>query len=944
MNKHTAQYFVGIDLGTTNTVVAYAALADKDQPQKRKIFEIEQLVAPGEVAKKTMLPSFRYHPMAGEIAAVDCQLPWSYSQQSPACVKGDFEGAIVGEWARELGAKAAGRQVHSAKSWLSHTQVERHADILPWGAAENIQQVSPVVASASYLLHVRQAWNYEHPEALLENQDIVVTVPASFDADARALTVEAAALAGLKHIRLLEEPQAVCYHWYGSNKDSVEKTLDGRRLLMVCDVGGGTTDLSLIQISKESGQEVNLTRVGVGDHLMLGGDNVDLALAHIVERRLNLPKALNAAQLSQIIAQTRRAKERLLDNKTLTQATITLVGSGSRLIAGAKSCELTQAEVTSLALEGFFPEVALDVAPKKRRSAVMEFGLPYAADPAISKHLASFISQHASVCQQALGATQATEPAVPDCILLNGGLFNSATIRQRLLAQLSTWRNGAAPALLENNTPHLAVAFGAVSYLMARAGSHKTISGGSARAFFLVLETQEGEAQQAVCLLPKGAEDGVEYLLTQQNFVLLLDQPVNFTLASTRSSKVYRAGDKVLLDDDFFLLPSLVTKINSHEVSDAKTIITQPEGLYLPVNLNIQLTEVGTLHVECLAQDNSHKWALEFEARAGQRTAPAAKAALPPNFAQVCEKIEEVFGNRKASDKNKAVKNLRKSLEGLLGPREQWDVQLLRALFDVLIEHKDKRRRSAAHERLWFNLTGYCLRPGCGDAADIWRIEKVWPLYEEFLTFDKETQSWIDFWTFWRRAAGGLDAQQQLHVFEGLAPYADPQYINSRKVIGEAKLISYDDVLRLLASLERVPQPQKITLVNHLITRLTLKNPSLISYWTIGRIATRVPFYSSNHHVIPANIAEPWLRDLLKLNWKADAQIAFCAVMMARMSGDRHRDIDSELRATIEAKLHQIKAPSAWLGMLSSADKLSSSDNEKIFGEALPAGLALLEA
>ena len=947
MSKNVPQYFVGIDLGTTNTVVAYAALDDNGQPQERKIFEIEQLVAPGEIAKKSMLPSFRYHPMAGEIAAVDCQLPWSKQDkgdgQSTAQLKGDFDGVIIGEWARELGAKVAGRQVHSAKSWLSHGQVERHANILPWGAADDVQKVSPVVASASYLFHLRQAWNYEHPNALLEYQSIVITVPASFDADARALTVEAAALAGLHHILLLEEPQAVCYHWYSINKNTVASALGGRRLLMVCDVGGGTTDLSLIQIKQDKEQEVSLTRVGVGDHLMLGGDNLDLALAHIVERRLNLPKALSAAQLSQIIAQTRSAKERLLDSKALTKATITLVGSGSRLIGGAKSCELNQEEVTALALDGFFPLIGLDVQPNKRRSAVVEFGLPYAADPAISKHLANFVTQHDGVCRQALGLKGDAITAVPDCILLNGGLFNSATISQRLLEQLGVWQGGVTPIQLENSTPHLAVAFGAVSYLMARAGAHKTISGGSARAFFLVLDSPADTKQQAICLLPKGAEDSAEYLLTEQNFILRLGEPVNFTLASSRSSQDYSVGDKVELDDDFFLLPSLVTKINSTEVSNKKNIITETDGHYFPVNLNVQLTEVGTLKVECRAQDNSDSWALEFEARTGQRSASFKQAKLPANFEAACLKIEEVFGNRKSDDKSKAVKNLRKTLEALLGPRNQWDAHCLRALFDVLVLHKDKRRRSAMHERLWFNLTGFCLRPGFGDAADVWRIEKIWPIYETFLSFDKDTQSWIDFWTFWRRAAGGLDAQQQLHIFEGLVPYADPQYINSRKVNGEAKLISYDDVIRLLASLERIPAEVKIRLIHHLFERLALKNPSPISYWAIGRIATRVPFHSSNHYVLAASTVEPWLNHLLSLDWKADIQIAFCAVMMARMSGDRHRDIDGELRDRINQRLMQIKAPPAWHGMLMTLDVISESDSEKLLGESLPAGLRFIE-
>lgn len=977
------QFFVGIDLGTTNTVVAYAALSDKHNAHARKIFAIEQLVAPGEVAKRPMLPSFRYHPVQGEIAAVDCLLPWSHIGEPPTSdvLAGDFSGVIVGEWARELGAKAAGRQVHSAKSWLSHNKVDRQADILPWGA-QGVRQVSPVVASASYLHHVRQAWNFAYPNAPLESQELVITVPASFDADARALTLEAAALAGLHDIRLLEEPQAVCYHWYANNKAQVGELLNAKKLLMVCDVGGGTTDLSLISISQNLKGEIDLARVGVGEHLMLGGDNLDLALAHRVEQRLNLPKALTAAQLSQIIAQTRSAKEHLLDNQQVTTATITLVGSGSKLIGAAKRCEITRDEITQLALEGFFPLVDLQCAPQKRRSAVMEFGLPYAADPAITKHFAHFVNQHQQTCRKANAQLASDQPAVPDCLLLNGGLFNSETIRWRTLEQFAQWRGGDMTQL-DNTEPHLAVAYGAVSYLMARAGGQKTIASGSSRAFFLVIEqagVDAGKSSTGVCLLPKGCSEGVEYILAAQRFSLRLDQPVNFTLASTRLEQPFEVGAVVDLTDDFFILPPLVTQINAREISDTQSIVTSKGGQYLPVTLKAQLTELGVLQLECVGLSrsvdgakaavpgsNAPSWALEFQARAHQHKASFKRSSLPSNFALACQKIEDVFGNKKtkAHAQSKPLDNhqkkhqnthqnkpsesttpkaLRKSLEVLLGKRESWDAQCLRALFDLLIEHKDKRRRSVVHERLWFNLAGFCVRPGCGDAADVWRIENIWPLYEDFLSFEKDTQSWIEFWTFWRRAAGGLNAQQQIHIFEGLAPYTDPQYIDSRKVNAEAKLISYDDVLRLLASLERVPISYKVQLVENLLTRLTLKNPSVISYWAIGRIAARIPFYSGYDCVVPVKNIEKWLEALWPLDWAAaDKAIAFCITLITRMSGDRSRDIDDALRKKIITRLEQAKAPALWVNMVASHVVLEAAQNEQILGESLPAGLSFLE-
>lgn len=991
--RMSKQFFVGIDLGTTNTVVAYAPISEKNNPQSRNIFAIEQLVAPGEVAKRPMLPSFRYHFAQGEIADTDCLLPWANNIQPLA---GDFKQVIIGQWARDLGAKVAGRQVHSAKSWLSHNKVDRHAAILPWGA-QAIPQVSPVVASASYLYHIRNAWNFEHPKAPLEEQDIAITVPASFDADARALTVEAASLAGLKHIRLLEEPQAVCYHWYANNKNQVADILKAKKLIMVCDLGGGTTDLSLIRVAHNQNGEIDLTRIGVGEHLMLGGDNIDLALAHIAEQRLNLPKALSAAELSQLINQTRSAKERLLDNPEIKSTTITLLASGSRLMAGAKRCEITHEEVKHLALEGFFPFVDWQSQPQKRRSAVMEFGLPFAADPAITKHFASFISQHQRVCREALAFNnQQPEhtphqdktllsnpmPAIPDCLLLNGGLFNSQAITLRTHQQFSQWQGGASVTPLNNHEPHLAVAYGAVSFLMARASKQKTISGGSPRAFFLVIEQNADHTKNtqtsAVCILPKGCQEGLEYILSQPRFSLRLDQPVNFTLASTRLEQPFKRGEVVTLTDDFFILPPLVTQINSREVFNKKAIITEAQSAeppenkavkYLPVILKAELTEVGTLKLDCIEhtitdQANAPSWALEFQARSHQKMSSFKRASLPKNFAQACQKIDDIFGTSKNTPhkpsgaqttnpikKTNPVKKLapakpkmlRKTLEGLLGNRENWDAHCLRALFDHLMTYKNKRKRSVAHERLWFNLAGFCLRPGFGDAADIWRLENIWPLYEEFIAYEKDTQNWKDFWTFWRRAAGGLNEVQQNHIFEGLAPYTDPQYSDSRKVNTEAQLISYDDVLRLLASLERISIKHKIQLIENLFARLKLKNPSPVSYWAIGRVGTRVPFYSSSHHVIPISQVEQWLDYILQNNWQADNQIALCTAMLARMSGDRHRDINSLLRMQIIDRLKKAKAPDVWIAMVSQVQNLDNAESELIMGETLPAGLKFLE-
>ncbi|MCW8994400.1 MAG: Hsp70 family protein, partial [Psychromonas sp.] len=505
MTKQAVQYLIGIDLGTTNTVVAYADMHKPLSPDNCSIFEIEQLVAPGEVAKRPQLPCFRYHPTKGELNPSDLLLPWSNDSQTYSeTLAGELPQAVIGEWARELGAKVDGRQVVSAKSWLSHPQVDRSADILPWAGAEGVPKVSPLLASASYLFHVRQAWNYAHPDAHMEDQDVVITIPASFDEGARALTAEAAARAGLTNIRLLEEPQAVCYDWYARQGEQVQTQLAKIKLLMVCDVGGGTTDLSLIKVALAKDNTLALTRVGVGNHLMLGGDNVDLALAHLAEQTINggssANKKLSAASLSQLIQQTRIAKELLLSENAPERAKVTVLGSGAKLIGGAKSCELSREQVREIALDGFFPKISFSERPVVRRSGVVEFGLPYAPDSAVSKYLAEFIADHQTACFDALGlAPESSVNAIPDAILFNGGVFNSPALSERSIEVLSEWR-GETVTRLENNNPDLAVAQGAVAYAKALRGAQLKIGGGSARTFFLLLQ-QQGENRQAVCLM-----------------------------------------------------------------------------------------------------------------------------------------------------------------------------------------------------------------------------------------------------------------------------------------------------------------------------------------------------------------------------------------------------------------------------------------------------------
>ena len=925
------QFLIGIDLGTTNTVVAYVDISMGLKDVQPKIFEIEQLVAPGEVAKRPMLASFRYHPMQGELPENDMLLPWSKPK-----LAGELDGVVIGEWARELGSKVEGRLVSSAKSWLSHPQVDRVASILPWSSVEGVEKVSPVLASASYLNHVKNAWNHENPLYPLEAQEVVITVPASFDEAARALTLEAASMAGIDKVLLLEEPQAVCYDWYAQHKHNANALFDNVKLLMVCDVGGGTTDLSLIQVKLVNG-DLSLTRIGVGDHLMLGGDNVDLALAHMAEKRIvNGGKALNAASLSQLVQQTRKAKELLLSKNAPTVAKVTVLGGGARLIGGARSCELSREEVLAVALDGFFPLCEFSDLPSKRRSAIVEFGLPYASDPAVTKHIAEFLHRHQLACRQALNMNDdPLSPAIPDALLFNGGVFNSGIISERAVSIFSHWRGGKLTQL-NNIHPDLAVANGAVAYGLARRGALLKIGGGAARSYFLQIEGK-GRVNQALCLLAKGTEEGIEVALTDRHFLLRLGQPVQFNLLSTSSDTHYAEGE--LCDvgsDDFILLPPLVAALETE--AEYKNEVE--------VQLVTSLTEVGTLHLECVsAETNLQRWNVEFEIRKNINTQRSAsrehEQCLPSGFDEARNKITEVFGSGKKEIDPRVVKRLRNDLEKILGKRDSWDGALLRAIFDVLMAGFKRRRRSMVHERVWFNLAGYTLRPGRGLALDEWRIQQVWPLYEQGLQFPKESQSWSDWWTFWRRAAGGLNELQQQRIFKDISAYINPATARNLKSAAD-KNKAYEDMLRLVAVLENLPVTVKEQVAEWLVKRLKKASETPTSWWALGRVASRVPIYGSAHNVLDKSVVSAWLPLLLEVDWRKNQNTAFSAVMLARMSGDRIRDLDDKDRDVIIEKLQTSKAPATWIEMVSEVKELDAQESKRMFGESLPVGLKLV--
>jgi molecular chaperone DnaK (HSP70) len=925
-----AVWTVGIDLGTTHTVVACARARDAAAgPDAIGLFDIDQLVAPGEVAARALLPSMRYHPAPGELAAGDLTLPWA-AEDAP----GDpVATPVIGRLARQLGAQVPGRLVTSAKSWLSHGAVDRLAPILPWGAADDVPKVSPVQASASYLAHLRAAWNHRHPDAPLEDQEVVLTVPASFDDAARALTVEAARDAGLPRLRLLEEPQAALYDWLFRHRDVLSDALAGARLVLVCDVGGGTTDLSLVRVHHPTdGAVPRLERIAVGRHLMLGGDNMDLALAHLAESRL--PDAagarLSAGQLAQLVERCRDAKERLLAADAPASAQVTLLGTGSRLIGAARSATLERAEVERIVVDGFFPRGGADEGPRRERSGgLVAFGLPYASDPAVTRHVAGFLRQHAAAGR-------------PDALLLNGGVFRSEAIAARLHATLGDWR-GAPLQSLHNADPDVAVARGAVAYALARRGLAPRIGGGSPRSYFLPLDDARS---RAVCVLPRGSEEGREIRLEGRSFELRAGEPVRFDLVSTTEDgagdrSVPKAGDLVELGErEVRPLPPIATVVRAGDGAGRR---------HIPVALAATLTEVGTLDLQCIALDDpSRRWQLAFQLRTDAPSGPAA-AGLPPRFSEAVEAIERVFGARDRSVGPRDVKQLRGRLESLLGGRERWPTALLRPLYDALWQRARGRHRSAEHERLWLSLAGWCLRPGFGDPLDGWRIEHLWPIFESGVRHRHDRQVQAEWWTFWRRVAGGLDGAAQERLLQDFAfnLQGDEAGIHDRPpgcVAG-----GRDDMVRLGASLERIPVAHKVEIGDWLIGRVHelasasgAQTGEAWTLWAVGRIGARSPLYGSAHGVVPVDTALAWLDAVLALDWTRVDGAAAAAANLARLSGDRARDLPPEARERVVDRLRAHRAPAAWSERVREVVVLDEAGERGVFGESLPPGLRLI--
>jgi molecular chaperone DnaK (HSP70) len=959
----SATRLVGIDLGTTNSALAWT------RPRGPiRIFDVPQLASPAEIARFPTLPSFLYFPSDAEQQAGVARLPWE-----------DTPEVVAGIFARDQGALVPARQIASAKSWLANPSVDRTAVLLPWGTEEG-SRLSPVQASARLLSHLRDAWNHEVTKASgtldqrLEQLPIVLTVPASFDEEARELTVQAARDAGLERLVLLEEPIAALYAWIAAHRLQAASGLANDALVLVCDVGGGTTDFSLMRATTV-GAELRFERIAIGEHLLLGGDNLDLALAALVEERVTRGGAPKLSLTQRLILRRKcsGAKEQLLSGATDDRVRITILGTGRGVVSGGMHADLTREETVRTLLDGFLPLTSRDELPAHdRRVGLRELGLPYETEPAITKHLAAFLHRAAR--------GTAVEMARPAAVLFNGGFFTPAVARERVLDALEAW-SGTRPLVLENERPEAAVAVGAAFYARLRenpdAARRLLIRAGSARGYYIGLQAADGSAAgTAVCIMPRGTQEGTSLTL-ERPVSVTTNQPVAFTLYSA-TDRHDALNDLVDLTDENDAAPAAravetTTRVfepaarahgggapcavsNVHRHSPLVTVMRygkRSRRVSLAVTLRIVFTETGTLELWCESRSTDHRWRLAFNLRAaeadpldvtgepegddGARTSDEALVSAE-GIGHAIRSIRGVFVPDSDAGTQEGVtpETLVSEIETALGfGKHAWPLAVIRQLADALLEVGAGRRLGAEYEGRWLNLTGFCVRPGFGVATDAWRISELRKVYASGLAFPKDIQCQVEWLVLWQRVGSGFSAGHQREL---------AQRVGGQLGVGQKKPARLNpqierEAWRLLASLERLDVGQRVKLGDELMERLRRDSRNRSLLWAIGRFGARVPFYGPLNSTVPPSAAERWMDRLLGMPLAPDSASAI--VQIGARTSDPARDIADEIRARAIEALAAADISLEIVRPLLEVVPTNPLDFAQALGESLPEGLRL---
>src|SRR5580700_227881 len=925
-----ARFSIGIDLGTTNSALAFASLVGDATPEILLVPQWESLAG---LAEEPTLPSFLYLPDDAVAAHFRARSigAWQW---------------IIGHFARAKAGETPGRVVHSAKSWLCHHSADRSAPLLPWGSTDltREQKISPIRASALILNYLRGTWNSRFAKAGFEfdDQEITVTVPASFDAGAQRLTIAAAEEAGFPDgVRLLEEPQAAFYcwlQWHDSARELWQRLDDydaGPRHALVIDIGGGTSDFSLFELRLNERSPIpDIRRVAVSEHILLGGDNVDLAIAHFMEPRLaGGGGRLSGAQWHHLVASCRDLKERALAATGLPDErfAVALPGRGSGMVAGSQATTVTRSEIEDVLLGGFFPGCDAGARPYRTQAALREWGLPYASDSAVTRHLADFLKDRPRV----------------DAVLFNGGSVRPPLLRQRLCEQIGAWQDGFAPHILENEEPALAVARGAARFGALLHNQLGHIAAGAARAVFLEaqgLRATDGEAAHPslVCVLPRGATPAEVFEIADLALEVRTDRLVRFRAYSSSRHGRSRAGEILAWrEGDFHALPPLQTIVRTAEPSQPGT------GRTVPVRLVARINALGLLQISCVSVDlaSQQVWPLEFNIH-GQGSAgvlgggPAGEAPvqIEPNatagaLEMARKQIGTVFVPAGKTAKVTAGTTL-KSLERILGsPKGEWNGPLLRALWPALHDRLDGRRLSVDLEEAWLIVAGFLLRPGFGVVRDDLRIDALWRLHDAGPCFPGrriKCQEYI----LWRRVAGGLTRERQIKLLAG-----ELDRICSGKAPAE--------LVRLAGSLELIPHDTKAELIRGFIdvaVALARAKGHCAPYLAaLGLLLNRAPLHAGPETVVSPALVEHAYSAFRGFDWAEPelAELKTLFLRAARVIGDRSLDLSMPLRELIARKMENTGVPPQRTAAIRGFIPVGRSDRASLYDESLPPGLIL---
>ena len=934
-------FSIGIDLGTTNSAIAYTRLTDDHSISETfRPLQWDSLTSVGE---SSTLPSFLYLPTCPEADQAGLQeqdAPW-----------------MVGTFARKQSAETPGRVVHSAKSWLCHHSVDRSADFLPWASEilTESEKVSPLRASALILATLKASWDQTFqdmgPQGRFSAQEVTITVPASFDAAAQKLTLEAAGLAGFPdNVRLIEEPQAAFYRWLESQGDAFTGKLalgeKGKHVLVV-DIGGGTSDFSVFYVTPgKKSDSPNIERTAVSEHILLGGDNVDLALAHMVQARLESQgHQIGGAQWPFLVARCRDLKERVLetDGDSEESFTVSIPGRGSSLLASMLTERLVRQDIMAMLLDGFFPKCQADVEPERSSVALKEWGLPYAADSAVTHYLAEFLREQPQM----------------DAVLFNGGTLYPDVLRERLSKLIGSWQKDQAPVILENTEPDLAVARGAARYGWLTSRESLQIRAGAARSLYLEVQqsNQKKSAPSVVCILPRGAELEQESVVALEGLKLRVNQPVRFQAFYSTKRGRDKPGDLVSLKKgSFHFLPPLQT------VARLRQGQREPKGGQVSVHLRTHMNALGLLQVACESTlpDLDQTWPLDFNLRAvtvgstdvreESNNAIAGDSGIAPSLLESGQRLlrrqfrSDITAKPSKKNRKKATKPKEKVTPGRVFraleenldlAKHEWNWILIRSLWPALQEGEAGRRSSIEHEETWLSLAGYLLRPGYGADLDDARLEELWQILTPGLAFPNKRVK-LQEYILWRRLSGGLSRERQ----EKLLQLEWPKIEQSKNPPAE--------LIRMAGSFERLSQEHKREMITVFLDRTVdnLDNKAYADAYCVALtlLLNRAPLYAGPEAVVPAELVEHAYERLRPFDWSEEngtRELTQLFLRAARVVDNPYLDVSKAVRKQIANQLEKAGIASMKTVPVRDYAPLEKADRAGLLGESLPPGIVL---